>query len=353
MTSYDNTHLERQLSSLFRAEAQDAHLPSGTWQTISPKLGEPDAPSVLWQLRNAFSFPRWRNPMNVRYVAPTATVAVALLIALLFILLINDDADNAPVPAGTPTVPVGTATLVPTFTPLPATATAVATATSVPTVVPSATSGPTGEPTPTQDVPTPEPTRPPLPTAVPTATPVPPVEVPAFVEPDPASALSIPDEINPDLERQDGDVVVRTWTELFSNRHVRFDGTLLAAESGGNAQQGDIELGNLDLAFCDNGFGVILGTHINQDPLEAGEVFRWEIGHSPAGEWSSAFMPIEMLNPSIYSTFHFALNTFGRLPGDTKNYELSVENGELKSNLFDLAVYPFPDIDLVCSSLTF
>ncbi len=128
MTTLDQTHLERQLSSLFRAEAQDAHLPLGTWQEIAPKMGEPDRQSLFGLIRDALRIPlaekMWRNPMRVRYVAPAATIVLALLIALLFILLVNDtDDDNSLVPAQTPTVPVGTPTLVPTFTPLPATAT--------------------------------------------------------------------------------------------------------------------------------------------------------------------------------------------------------------------------------------
>ncbi len=112
MTTLDQTHLERQLSSLFRAEAQDAHLPLGTWQEIAPKMGEPDRQSLFGLIRDALRIPlaekMWRNPMRVRYVAPAATIVLALLIALLFILLVNDtDDDNSPVPAASPTVPSG------------------------------------------------------------------------------------------------------------------------------------------------------------------------------------------------------------------------------------------------------
>lgn len=122
------THLERQLSSLFRAEAQDAHLPLGTWQEIAPKMGEPDKPSLLWQIKDSIgsTLPMgWKNPIEFKYVAPVATIILALLTALLFILLVNDTDHDDPAPATTPTVPVGTPTLAPTFTPLPATATPV------------------------------------------------------------------------------------------------------------------------------------------------------------------------------------------------------------------------------------
>ena len=175
MTTFDQTHLERQLSSLFRAEAQDTHLPLGTWQEIVPKMGEPDRRSLPGLIRHAIGIPwaekMWRNPMRVRYVAPAATVVLAIIIALLFVLLVNDTDDDGPIPAGTPTIPAGTAeplgtpTLVPTFTPLPVTATAVPTATSQPTQTPTAV--PTAQPSPTEAAPTPEPTSLPLPTATP------------------------------------------------------------------------------------------------------------------------------------------------------------------------------------------
>ncbi len=107
MTSLnDTTHLESQLSSLFRVEAEQAHLPQETWQAIRPQMGEPNAPSVLWRLSNAISFPRWKNPLmnakTVRYAAPAATILLAAIAAVLFILLVNDDEDG-PVPAATPT----------------------------------------------------------------------------------------------------------------------------------------------------------------------------------------------------------------------------------------------------------
>lgn len=141
MTAFnDITHMERQLSSLFRAEAQDANLPLGTWQAISPKMGEPDKRSLFGGLRDAFSFPRrfqgWRNPLvrirQVRYAAPAATIALAAMAAILFVLLINDDADSdSPVPAVSPTVPVETSvpqsTSTAEATPIRATGTSTAT----------------------------------------------------------------------------------------------------------------------------------------------------------------------------------------------------------------------------------
>ncbi len=144
MTSLnDTTQLERQLSSLFRAEAEQAHLPLGTWQAINPRMGEPNAPSVLWRLSNAISFPRWRNPMKVKYAAPAATVLLAAIAAVLFILLVNDE-DEGPVPAATPTPELQTPSPRPTFTPPPATSTPEPTA----TVVPTATAVPTATPLP-------------------------------------------------------------------------------------------------------------------------------------------------------------------------------------------------------------
>ena len=116
MTTFGDNTMERQLSSLFRAEAQDAHLPQGTWQAISPRMGEPDKQSLFGGLKSAISFSlrfqRWRNPLmrirQVKYAAPAATIVLAAIAALLFILLVNDDADSGsnPVPAASPTVPI-------------------------------------------------------------------------------------------------------------------------------------------------------------------------------------------------------------------------------------------------------
>ncbi len=106
----DNT-LERQLSSLFRAEAEQAHLPPGTWQSIASKMGEPDTPFVLRRLLNAMSLPvRWRNPMELKYVATAVTVFFAVAVGILYLVLINPDRES-PVPptaiAGSPTVGPG------------------------------------------------------------------------------------------------------------------------------------------------------------------------------------------------------------------------------------------------------
>ena len=145
MTTFDDNTLERQLSSLFRAEAEQAHLPQGTWQAISPRMGEPDAVRVFRKLTDAISFPRWRNPMKVRYAAPAATIVLAAIAALLFILLVNNDADSnsSPVPAASPTVPVGPTEQVPTpdleATVQAANDSATATALAQPTAVPTAT----------------------------------------------------------------------------------------------------------------------------------------------------------------------------------------------------------------------
>jgi hypothetical protein len=101
----DNT-LERQLSSLFRAEAEQAHLPPETWQEIAPKMGERDTVFVLRRIMDAWSLPRWRNPMNVKYAATASTIVLAALATLLFIMLVNSDGDEGdPVPAANPTVP--------------------------------------------------------------------------------------------------------------------------------------------------------------------------------------------------------------------------------------------------------
>lgn len=109
MTASDpTTQLERQLSSLFQAEAAVANLPGGMWQTIAPRMGEPDTPFALKRFLDSIRLPLWRDPMKIRYVAPALTVLFAALIVLLFVLLINDDADDGndtPVPATSPTVP--------------------------------------------------------------------------------------------------------------------------------------------------------------------------------------------------------------------------------------------------------
>ncbi len=167
MTSFnDTTQLERQLSSLFRAEAEQLHLPSGTWQAIRPQMGEPDKQSLILGFKRAFHLPvRWRNPMKVRYAAPAATILLAAIAAVLFILLVNDD-DEGPAPAATPTPELQTPTpsdvtptLRPTFTPLPATATPTPEP-PIPTVAPTQPTGTaTAAPQPTATtVPLPTPT---------------------------------------------------------------------------------------------------------------------------------------------------------------------------------------------------
>lgn len=136
MTTPDSTtHLERQLSSLFRAEAQNAHLPSRTWETLFPKMGNPDRQRLFERFKNAVGLPTgWSNPLRSRYAAPVATVALAALAALLFVLLVNDDdGGDGPSPAGSPTVPVETR-VPPTVTP---DVTVVAIIGATPTVTPS------------------------------------------------------------------------------------------------------------------------------------------------------------------------------------------------------------------------
>ncbi len=220
MTTFDDTHMERQLSSLFRAEAQNVNLPLGTWQAILPRMGDPDAPSVLWRLRHAFHLPvRWRNPMNIKYAAPAATLLLAAIAAILFVLLSNPDADeNDPVPAVSPTPELGSPTPVPTFTPLPATPT------PVPTAVPTATPAPTAQPTATTPAPTAtptvEPTRPPLPTATP--------------EPFGVSFLELPGQV---LRRAETSLWITQ--DLVGYKEIDEDGTVLRSV---NAPSGDIGL---------------------------------------------------------------------------------------------------------------
>lgn len=100
--------LERQLSQLFNAEAASAHMPRDMWQTISPKLGEPAAPFILRRLFNSAPTPHWRNPMYMKHVATVATVVLALIAALVFVVLLNTDGNGngGPSPATSPTVPV-------------------------------------------------------------------------------------------------------------------------------------------------------------------------------------------------------------------------------------------------------
>ncbi len=641
MTSFDaTTQLERQLSSLFRAEAQDAHLPSGTWQTISPKMGEPDAPSVLWQLRNAFSFPRWRNPMKVKYATSAATIAMIVIAAILFVMLVNADDSEGPVPASSPTPVPATPTpeATPTATPAPdevidlrnpdpstlvekpipaaidpglvsetptdevvvqswteffsdsiyffppqgfyhvcgdgrivsvdetnkadlvldvpdtwsivksgasassnwwevsftgklnlsggrlgslfvvgiedgfVTTTADGGKTLTlfeseycKTSAPQSTSTPItasqtpvsqlpvskpfpaalrsdSDPLPSDEVialwtdylagtdilgehysrfelrlcgdgsgdstvtrsntgpaivakgtnnssvdqmvvtwevrqfserwnevtvwmglsrdlqpgadpnlidtqrlwdedgvlvgrnyetiaivavtddescasegtslpatPAPEPTA--IPTALatvgPTATPVPPISVPLFTVPDASQALPIPAEIDPGLTPQSSSTVVDAWTDYFNGSVVRIDG-FVPAMGGGIPE---VDNGKLDLAFCGDSRGVIIGTSLNQDPAELGEIFTWSGSVSPAGRWYELNLTAQMLNPSLVPLFDLPENGNGRVPGESRTFSFTVDGGMVKTFVFDVQVFNLPVVEQICSQL--
>ncbi len=278
MISYDDTtHLERQLSSLFRAEAQDAHLPLGTWQEIAPKMGEPDRQSLSGLIRDALRIPlaekMWRNPMRVRYVAPAATLLLAAIAAILFVLLSNPDADeNDPVPAGSPTPELGSPTPVPTFTPLPATPTTVPTATSttVPTLVPTATVVPSATSTPIAT-----PTASPTPQPAATATPVPGLDDVEW----PESGMierPFPEELKPGSEPMGRTEVEAMWTEFLADTAVTHF----------------VGIGTpLDMRMCASGRG-----RADSSDTRQRFVYDWSIRQSPAGRWYEAL--IRFANPT-------------------------------------------------------
>jgi hypothetical protein len=139
VTNINSTNLERQLSELFRAETDQAHLPQGTWHQLTQRLGDPDGPSVLQRLQVAFGIPRWRNPMKARYVASIATVsALTVIVALGVMFTGSDESDQGVVVESTATtVPEPT----PTQSPDPTATTA-----PQPTATPTPTETPTPEP---------------------------------------------------------------------------------------------------------------------------------------------------------------------------------------------------------------
>jgi hypothetical protein len=202
-------------------------------------MGEPDTPFVLRRLLNAIEFQWWRNPMKVKYVAPAATIVMAAIVAILFLALINSDddqSDNSPVPAGSPTVPVNTAeppdleaTVQRAFDDATATAEAQPTPVPQPTNTPEATA--TVEPTST-----PEPT----PTLTPVAYP-------------PNKAF--PDALRYDAEPLPEEEVLALWTEYLTNTSTlgtyhRFGSrhtgeTKLCSDGNGNRRFLNASFGNL------------------------------------------------------------------------------------------------------------
>lgn len=107
----NSIYLERQLSSLFRLEAERAHLPAGTWLAVSSAMGEPDSLSLPRRMLEAFSVPAWKSPVRIKLAAPITTIAIAALAVVLFILLVNDEPDpNITTPANQGDLPIPTAT---------------------------------------------------------------------------------------------------------------------------------------------------------------------------------------------------------------------------------------------------
>ncbi len=148
--------------------------------------------------------------MNIKYAAPAATLLLAAIAAILFVLLSNPDADeNDPVPAVSPTPELGSPTPVPTFTPLPATQT------PVPTVAPTAKPAPTAQPTPTAPAPTA--TTQPSPTTIPTAV----VTAPPFPSSFPEHVSIEPDFFFDDeFPRRGADGVIFDGTHLWMRSHT-------------------------------------------------------------------------------------------------------------------------------------
>jgi hypothetical protein len=103
--SADNNNLERQLSNLFRAETEQAYLPQGTWHELAQRMGEPDGLSIARRLFDLLGFPRWSNPMILKYLATATTVIAIIVIAALSFVLTDSDGDaGAPEPAAESTL---------------------------------------------------------------------------------------------------------------------------------------------------------------------------------------------------------------------------------------------------------
>ena len=123
MSTYYDNNLERQLSSLFRAEAGQAHLPQGTWHELAQRMGEPDRSSFVRTLLEALGIPRWINPMTLKYVAPVFTTVIIVIIAILSFVLIDTDneleeqgsaTESTTQPIATSTIEQATAAIEPT-----------------------------------------------------------------------------------------------------------------------------------------------------------------------------------------------------------------------------------------------
>lgn len=358
MTDRTNSgrNLDDALNRLYQDWDEQVVAPRLTYLGIRENLDEQERPSLLSMAADQLGrlTAKWRIPVTKSQIGSISAVVAIVVVVALYVMVIGPGANDAEeiVPAVEPTAtnaPAPTATEVPTSNP---------TATNPPTTTPDlSTSPPTPAPAPVATpeptvMPTPAPTatRVPLPTAVPTATPIPysetdidlPSPVPA---PSESKLVQIPAELQSDSEPLDTETVIAKWNEFLENTRMVISGTISGDSSAAGGSPVLYEFGDEDRIMCAGGRGFYAGVPDMTDTNVIGQIFSWEVNHSPAAPWHSPIINTDALQPELAITFSASVPA-GLPPG------IVVKGAEVSVSGSNIWFYTADEFTAQCESLT-
>lgn len=299
--------IQRSLSEFMASQPQRG----GTFYAIQNRLNEQDKPSVKHRVSEFLETRIWRYiPVSRARMVQLATVAAVVVVVIAYFAFVGSDTDDENNVIADPT-----ATVLPSPTSVPPTATTeplteveateipVPTATAAPSstsVPPTATTEPTTEVVATE-------------TPVPTATSAPISykidSMPSFTPVSGLEKRDVPDALAASSQELPVDEVAGNWEKYIGDSRMG-----IFARPGLDSQ------GDYDLVMCSTGRGVVIRNP--QDGTQYAEPFDWAmLAPSASSEiWNTSVIQIALDNPGIL------IDSLGASPaGQAQSFSLSVD----------------------------